>query len=145
VTVRYTKSEIAARKTADATLVDPSASIQAKYHAQLILKNTKKDALARAEINEQRPDVPLPSQHRVPVAPDPNAKAFMDALERMLERQGETASVEASQPEAPAASVARCATQSETETGGDICTLCLIPKGNCGHGSDQSNEVKPNE
>lgn len=133
MSVRYTKSEIAARKTADATLVDPSASIQAKYHAQLILKNTKKDALARAEKNEPRPDTPV-LIHRVPVPEDPNAKAFLDALERMLKRQCETRSAEASHPETPAASGAPRSPKSEALPGNEICTLCLIPRENCGHG-----------
>ncbi len=138
MSVRYTKAEIAARKTADATLVDPNASIQAKYHAQLILKNTKKAAFARAEKIEQRQDAPPPSQHRAPVPSDPNAKKFLDALEAMLERQGEAVTVEASQPEPPAASVAPRAPASEPPNGDETCPLCLIPRGNCGHGINQT-------
>jgi hypothetical protein len=140
--MRFTKSEIAARKTAERTIVDPDASIQAKYHSRLILKSTRADAMARgAARNERRPDEPV-RVHRVEVPPDPNAKAFLEALEAMLEREDETASAEAVQPgdpDTPDASVAPRASASELPTGGEICVLCLIPRGSCGHGGNQSD------
>jgi hypothetical protein len=138
MSVRYTKAEIAARKTAEQVLADPDASINAKYYARLIKRQTEDDARARAEKNEQRPDAPV-IVHRVPVPQDPNAKAFLDALEAMLEHQDEAASPEASQPVAPAATVALRASESKPPTGDEICMLCLIPRGNCGHSGDQSN------
>jgi hypothetical protein len=131
--VRFTREEKQQRAAATRTLADQNASASATYHARLLLKQTESDAVERAEKNVQRSDAPIVI-HRSEVPVDPNLRRFMDALEAMLERQNETVTAEAS-PETPAASVAPCAPAPQAPTSDEICTLCLIPLGNCGHGN----------
>ncbi len=125
--LRFNKNEKAQRAAAQRTLADPTATASASYHARLLLRQTQADAEARsAAKTAQRPAEPLPRVHRCEVPPDPNAKAFLDALRAMLEREDETASVA---PRAPA-------------TSNEICPLCLLPRGVCGHGGQQSNNTR---
>ena len=88
--IRYTKSEIAQRKTAAATLLDPNASSTAKYHASLLLDRTAEAAQARASAAKAtEPEThlaPPVSPHRYSL-PNPEAEKFLAEIEASLERQ----------------------------------------------------------
>lgn len=132
MSVRFIKQEQAQRCTASQTLNDPSASSTQKYHARLLLRQTERGASERAAKNE-----PAPRIHRGKLPPpDSRVKDFLDAVSAMLENEAGPASGEASQPET--ASVAPRTPELKPPTGDEICTLCLIPRGNCGHSGDQS-------
>jgi hypothetical protein len=147
MSTRFTRAERAVRKTATETLFDPAASIQKKYAARLLLKQTEADALARTAARNDDASAPC-VQHRVAVAPDPNATAFLAALSAMLEGEDENASAKAAQPGDPDtsdASVAPCAPASEPPPGDEMCMLCLIPRESCGHRINQSDRENSNE
>jgi hypothetical protein len=138
--IRFTREEKQQRAAAQRTLADPNASVSATYHARLLLKQTESDAIERAEKNEQRLDAPV-IVHRSEMPVDPNLRRFMDSLSAMLENQSETVTAETSQPAdqgTPVANVGPRAPMPEPPTSNEICTLCLIPRENCGHGSNQS-------
>jgi len=146
--VRFTKSEIAQRKTAQATLEAPDASSTAKYHARLLLKQTEEDARARAERIERPPaPKPTPTFSRYS-APNPKAEKFLAEVDAFLARQEAEAlgaSIEAPQTEVEAAESPDLTPRAPHPTEDQVCDFCLIPRQWCHHGAAQSDEENSNE
>ncbi len=141
--IRFTKSEIAQRKTARATLEAADASATAKYHARLLLKQTEEDARARAEKIAQpvKPQPPL-TYHRVP-RPNPAAERFLAEVGAFLARQEAEAlgaSIEAPQTEVEAAESPDLTPRAPHPTEDQVCDFCLIPRQWCHHGAAQPEE-----
>lgn len=92
--LRYTKYEVSTRKTAAATLLDPTASSTSKYHASLLLDRTAEAAQARASAAAKatEPGTPLAppvSPHRYSL-PNPEAEKFLAEIDAFLTQGAKT-------------------------------------------------------